>query len=134
MIRRPTRATRTDTLFPYTTLFRSKHIWPYGLPVPSAHQSSRSGHRLQNLVDVINMFGISWGLRLNGVGALRACGSTVIISRFHAWKHIVTMFPVRRCPIYARYSVLQATGNENISRLPYPKILPARFWAKKLRC
>src|SRR3546814_10588127 len=86
------------------------------------------------LVDVINMFGISWGLRLNGVGALRACGSTVIISRFHAWKHIVTMFPVRRCPIYARYSVLQATGNENISRLPYPKILPARFWAKKLRC
>src|SRR3546814_2746626 len=26
MIRRPPRATRTDTLFPYTTLFRSSHI------------------------------------------------------------------------------------------------------------
>src|SRR3546814_6661419 len=26
MIRRPTRSTRTDTLFPYTTLFRSSHI------------------------------------------------------------------------------------------------------------
>src|SRR3546814_3259890 len=26
MIRRPPRSTRTDTLFPYTTLFRSKHI------------------------------------------------------------------------------------------------------------
>src|SRR3546814_4703868 len=25
MIRRPPRSTRTDTLFPYTTLFRSKH-------------------------------------------------------------------------------------------------------------
>src|SRR3546814_4677374 len=25
MIRRPPRATRTDTLFPYTTLFRSRH-------------------------------------------------------------------------------------------------------------
>src|SRR3546814_1743545 len=25
MIRRPTRSTRTDTLFPYTTLFRSHH-------------------------------------------------------------------------------------------------------------
>src|SRR3546814_15158101 len=26
MIRRPPRSTRTDTLFPYTTLFRSQHI------------------------------------------------------------------------------------------------------------
>src|SRR3546814_12288741 len=30
MIRRPPRSTRTDTLFPYTTLFRSLtgHVWP----------------------------------------------------------------------------------------------------------
>src|SRR3546814_17494791 len=27
MIRQPPRATRTDTLFPYTTLFRSIHFW-----------------------------------------------------------------------------------------------------------
>src|SRR3546814_4130648 len=27
MIRRPPRATRTDTLFPYTTLFRSAEAW-----------------------------------------------------------------------------------------------------------
>src|SRR3546814_11320070 len=27
MIRRPPRSTRTDTLFPYTTLFRSKLFW-----------------------------------------------------------------------------------------------------------
>src|SRR3546814_14603067 len=27
MIRRPPRSTRTDTLFPYTTLFRSQKIW-----------------------------------------------------------------------------------------------------------
>src|SRR3546814_16475733 len=26
MIRRPQRSTRTDTLFPYTTLFRSEHV------------------------------------------------------------------------------------------------------------
>src|SRR3546814_18351674 len=30
MIRRPPRSTRTDTLFPYTTLFRSVNIW-YGV-------------------------------------------------------------------------------------------------------
>src|SRR3546814_10286593 len=33
MIRRPPRSTRTDTLFPYTTLFRSLNIW-YGLFAP----------------------------------------------------------------------------------------------------
>src|SRR3546814_1577432 len=27
MIRRPPRSTRTDTLFPYTTLFRSEQLW-----------------------------------------------------------------------------------------------------------
>src|SRR3546814_1338987 len=32
MIRRPPRSTRTDTLFPYTTLFRS-HLERPGLPV-----------------------------------------------------------------------------------------------------
>src|SRR3546814_12216316 len=29
MIRRPPRSTRTDTLFPYTTLFRSSISWEY---------------------------------------------------------------------------------------------------------
>src|SRR3546814_6425055 len=29
MIRRPPRSTRTDTLFPYTTLFRSTHFWSW---------------------------------------------------------------------------------------------------------
>src|SRR3546814_2656933 len=44
MIRRPPRSTRTDTLFPYTTLFRSIHVtgkvrvvhWPqHGTPLPA---------------------------------------------------------------------------------------------------
>src|SRR3546814_15586172 len=30
MIRRPPRSTRTDTLFPYTTLFRSPPEWHHG--------------------------------------------------------------------------------------------------------
>src|SRR3546814_11665571 len=33
MIRRPPRSTRTDTLFPYTTLFRSKEIPTMPVPV-----------------------------------------------------------------------------------------------------
>src|SRR3546814_15653345 len=43
MIRRPPRSTRTDTLFPYTTLFRSR------LPVPlwtrRGEEPDRAGHR-----------------------------------------------------------------------------------------
>src|SRR3546814_2726264 len=45
MIRRPPRSTRTDTLFPYTTLFRSPHLLP---DRPSLvyilTQSDRIGH------------------------------------------------------------------------------------------
>src|SRR3546814_9062320 len=32
MIRRPPRSTRTDTLFPYTTLFRSQKPWIVPIP------------------------------------------------------------------------------------------------------
>src|SRR3546814_7843727 len=43
MIRRPPRSTRTDTLFPYTTLFRSDRIQPalhrgHARPVPGYHR------------------------------------------------------------------------------------------------
>src|SRR3546814_7560681 len=35
MIRRPPRSTRTDTLFPYTTLFRSAYFWLVHQVTPS---------------------------------------------------------------------------------------------------
>src|SRR3546814_10939158 len=53
MIRRPPRATRTDTLFPYTTLFRSPR--PGKLPV-IAHRQDRARaerHRLGRIGDII---------------------------------------------------------------------------------
>src|SRR3546814_16759012 len=37
MIRRPPRSTRTDTLFPYTTLFRSSMVNAYGVDYASAY-------------------------------------------------------------------------------------------------
>src|SRR3546814_4580488 len=40
MIRRPPRSTRTDTLFPYTTLFRS----PGGAEGKRGHQEDGQGH------------------------------------------------------------------------------------------
>src|SRR3546814_1544714 len=47
MIRRPPRSTRTDTLFPYTTLFRSPCGWR---PPPTGRRSS-PGSGLGGLVD-----------------------------------------------------------------------------------
>src|SRR3546814_7488206 len=45
MIRRPPRSTRTDTLFPYTTLFRSESArWPAeGGHRPAAHRARLDG-------------------------------------------------------------------------------------------
>src|SRR3546814_5576228 len=51
MIRRPPRSTRTDTLFPYTTLFRSPVSTPapsgpaYARPAGSSNSSSSTGSR-----------------------------------------------------------------------------------------
>src|SRR3546814_16337433 len=49
MLRRPPRSTRTDTLFPYTTLFRSRHAMPHAhilgdLPLEAV--DLRAGHEL----------------------------------------------------------------------------------------
>src|SRR3546814_15381360 len=41
MIRRPPRSTRTDTLFPYTTLFRSKETWASGSGGASSSSKTR---------------------------------------------------------------------------------------------
>src|SRR3546814_4587706 len=40
MIRRPPRSTRTDTLFPYTTFFRSPPSTPEMTPIPSSPPST----------------------------------------------------------------------------------------------
>src|SRR3546814_9473151 len=40
MIRRPPRSTRTDTLFPYTTLFRSDHPIPWPIRAPTSSLST----------------------------------------------------------------------------------------------
>src|SRR3546814_4148317 len=61
MIRRPPRSTRTDTLFPYTTLFRScntyragissaLHDYPvYRIAVKRLHRLDRGIHRIHQL-------------------------------------------------------------------------------------
>src|SRR3546814_18952739 len=60
MIRRPPRSTRTDTLFPYTTLFRS--LWGYERQHQIAQARNGSAVNLEeyeNLADVALRLGIS---------------------------------------------------------------------------
>src|SRR3546814_5168163 len=45
MIRRPPRSTRTDTLFPYTTLFRSLELLAHRAGQLLAHYLEGFGHR-----------------------------------------------------------------------------------------
>src|SRR3546814_2343014 len=45
MIRPPPRSTRTDTLFPYTTLFRSRRLLPPGPPLLLRHGRLRRHRR-----------------------------------------------------------------------------------------
>src|SRR3546814_2332134 len=54
MIRRPPRSTRTDTLFPYTTLYRSSAA---GLPEAIWHKLRSHGDVVQH--GVISFFGFS---------------------------------------------------------------------------
>src|SRR3546814_7093901 len=49
MIRRPPRSTRTDTLFPYTTLFRSVEFFP-GVDIGAAADLADGSHRKDVLI------------------------------------------------------------------------------------
>src|SRR3546814_9549209 len=61
MIRLPPRSTRTDTLFPYTTLFRSPWHRPvlhkYQVHCPAAHPVTRTG---QAWGEIWQAFRASW--------------------------------------------------------------------------
>src|SRR3546814_20921482 len=47
MIRRPPRSTRTDTLFPYTTLFRSPCVPPYRFSAGKGRDRQKRGSQAE---------------------------------------------------------------------------------------
>src|SRR3546814_3794661 len=64
MIRRPPRSTRTDTLFPYTTLVRSMHFVDDIDLVARRHRGI--AHRLDNLAHIVDA-GVRRGVHLDHV-------------------------------------------------------------------
>src|SRR3546814_17941537 len=78
MIRRPPRSTRTDTLFPYTTLFRSVTSAMHGeegycgsgcqvalLDDQTLLDKAQAGGIGILLIHAVNAYGFSWGHRTN---------------------------------------------------------------------
>src|SRR3546814_10556054 len=93
MIRRPPRSTRTDTLFPYTTLFRSGPVTPVPLAPPAAAGLINLHGRPTLAVDlgrwlglgdrtpalrrravVVEHDGLSCGILVDGLGAVGTPG------------------------------------------------------------
>src|SRR3546814_15716061 len=67
MIRRPPRSTRTDTLFPYTTLFRSRRIKRSTTPrdtmvLPSRHQGLTALRSEEHTSELQSLMRISYAV------------------------------------------------------------------------
>src|SRR3546814_20642634 len=81
MIRRPPRSTRTDTLFPYTTLFRSNTLWPR---IAGAHHRhidvvdpGARDELLGAVDDIMIAFELGAGLERRGVGTRAGFGQAI---------------------------------------------------------
>src|SRR3546814_15020451 len=91
MIRRPPRSTRTDTLFPYTTLFRSGQIFP-GKAVPL-----QAAEFLENLRPVMGIgcdFPVAVALKLDAPGVC----SGWLIELGHLWIQCI-LRRTKRCAV-----------------------------------
>src|SRR3546814_3333697 len=75
MIRRPPRSTRTDTLFPYTTLFRS-----YDMPLGNAAFAGVEGNIDLNTADALGIEA-KWGWGVSGRAGLMVNDSTGVYGR-----------------------------------------------------
>src|SRR3546814_19942092 len=97
MIRRPPRSTRTDTLFPYTTLFRSD-------PVRKTNRGSLPAHleRIEQIVDVESNACPCCGGALHQIGEDVAARLSGVPTTFRV---VVTRRPRYRCRSCASASV-----------------------------
>src|SRR3546814_14571726 len=73
MIRRPPRSTRTDTLFPYTTLFRSQLNRPFNFRDPTVVLGGRAnyGDRVDKINPQFSLLATDrWDTGIGEIGAL----------------------------------------------------------------
>src|SRR3546814_21038708 len=83
MRRRPPRSTRTDTLFPYTTLFRSVQVAQVGAAVAAA--AGVAAAALLDRAGVVLVLGIA---DAHGAGAGEIVPVARVAGRHHAAEHV----------------------------------------------
>src|SRR3546814_16662975 len=81
MIRRPPRSTRTDTLFPYTTLFRSAHRRAAGIGARRKRAARR--HRQQIATTIASLVDTGRVLRVDGGGNPRSQLAKLVARRIN---------------------------------------------------
>src|SRR3546814_16620184 len=112
MIRRPPRSTRTDTLFPYTTLFRSRPALIS--PIRRVVEVHELREELHLLDDAVFHRGVELEVRLDVAILLRVAADLVEIAR-----------PVSTGEADAERTLLVAeTGVERVVRRRRPRNLP----------
>src|SRR3546814_4950211 len=74
MIRRPPRSTRTDTLFPYTTLFRSANLTRDSIPGVILHATAVS-----NLLNADELKPLGWAARLGLLAGLSLLAAVSVL-------------------------------------------------------
>src|SRR3546814_8999713 len=99
MIQRPPRSTRTDTLFPYTTLFRSDGLhdvcWTLNFQTQNGFHESRRGHQeaavrhAASSWDDLTTAAVDWFV---GNGCIQNL-------EFHVADRLVTQWPFTATPL-----------------------------------
>src|SRR3546814_4797501 len=104
MIRRPPRSTRTDTLFPYTTLFRSLVRFAR----PTRHPTLKAGR--DNQVRYLCLPDTSLAARGPSTNSLRGIGGTL-----RSEEHTSELQSLMRIS-YAVFCLKKKKNNKNINR------------------
>src|SRR3546814_2427720 len=109
MLRRPPRATRTDTLFPYTTLFRS--------PLPETPGRQRGGSHCRPTVSVWRRSGparpsLAEPMPQGRTGAALMRNSTVICASMRSEEHTSELQSLMRIS-YAVFCLKKKITNHN---------------------
>src|SRR3546814_235276 len=102
MIRRPPRSTRTDTLFPYTTLFRSPYpsLVPHAPPLPDADLLEQNDTSF-NMMNCIILYAELMSLLIAAELAGRSIRLMVFAAPTAQAEHERCAYPAvsfRRCP------------------------------------
>src|SRR3546814_4047539 len=108
MIRRPPRSTRTDTLFPYTTLFRSNALVAAGLVIATGGDPARTLGNLARLQPVRG--------RLERAAITRA-GAPVYIDYAHTPDAIAAALDALRPHSGGRLILVFGAGERKSTRL-----------------